>query len=55
MGSWWAFGENPEVLIDKAQAFGLELGSAVGSGQVQISYRLPVDLVFDAVMAPSGW
>ena len=38
------------MLIDKAQAFGLELGSAVGSGQVQISYRLPVDLVFDAVM-----
>ncbi|MHB1416490.1 MAG: ATPase domain-containing protein [Chloroflexota bacterium] len=44
------FRENPELLIAKAQSFGLDLGAAVDSGLVHISYRLPIDLVFDDVM-----
>lgn len=44
------FRENPQLLIEKARAFGLDLGAAVDAGLVRLSYRLPVDLVFDDVM-----
>ncbi|MDA8218390.1 MAG: AAA family ATPase [Dehalococcoidales bacterium] len=44
------FRENPELLIAKAQSFGLDLRAAVDSGLMHISYRLPIDLVFDDLM-----
>lgn len=43
------FRESPQQLIDKAEAFGIELGDAVRDDRVRIIHRPPVDLDVDEV------